>query len=184
MENFISYGPKEAIDYEYTSSLLHDIQAGEVVLVLGAGASLGASSPSGANAPTSKELTRKIADRFLDGEHADDSLAIVAELAVSETGLFPVQEFIRNIFQEIRPAQFHLLLPTFKWAGIATTNFDLVIERGLRTVQRQVTKSGSSNKKWRYGRGKAQVTQKFNVSETTWMHYSDLRRLSAINPQC
>ena len=114
---------------EIHSSLLHNIRAGEVVLVLGAGASIGASNPNGMTAPTSKGLTRMLADRFLGGDHSVDSLASVAELAVSESGLFPVQEFIREIFQDIEPADFHMLLPTFKWAAIATTNFDLIIER-------------------------------------------------------
>ena len=110
-------------------SLLNSVQSGQAVLVLGAGASLGATSPDGRVSPTSSELSGAIAERFLGEEHCSTPLSSVAELAVSESDLFTVQEFIRSMFQNIQPAPFHMLLPTFKWAGLATTNFDLVVER-------------------------------------------------------
>ena len=102
---------------------------GRVVLVLGAGASVGAVNSEGAAIPKGDELARMLSDRFLGGEHADAPLSIVAELAISESDLFTVQEYIRTIFEDFQPAGFHELLPTFKWAGLATTNYDLVIER-------------------------------------------------------
>ena len=114
---------------EIPPNLLHEIQSGRAVLFLGAGASVGAKSSTEVAAPTSPELARMIAERFLGGQHTDDPLSVVAELAESEADLFTVQEFIRSKFKDIRPAPFHFLLPTFKWAGIATTNFDLVIEQ-------------------------------------------------------
>ena len=114
---------------ELTPNLLQSVRSGDVVLVLGAGASVGASDALGASAPTGPELARQISERFLGGEHSDSPLQIVSELAISETSLQTVQEFIRNVFQDIGPAPFHSLLPTFKWAGLATTNYDLVIER-------------------------------------------------------
>ena len=114
---------------ELPSNLLKNVQAGDVVLVLGAGASLGASNSTGDSAPTSSDLARMIANEFLGGEHAADPLPIVSELAMSESDLPAVQEYIRTIFQDLYPAPFHQLLPTFKWAALATTNYDLVIER-------------------------------------------------------
>ena len=110
-------------------NLLNAVKSGQAVLVLGAGASMGACSPYGQMAPSSSELAREIAERFLDDQHYFNPLSSVVELAVSESDLLTVQEFIRLRFQDINPAPFHLLLPTFKWAGIATTNFDLVVER-------------------------------------------------------
>ena len=110
-------------------SLLNSVQSGDVVLVLGAGASIGSSGSLGASAPTGRELAHQISDKFLGGQYSDAPLQIVSELAISETSLQAVQEFIRTIFQDLRPAPFHMLLPTFKWAGLATTNYDLVIER-------------------------------------------------------
>jgi len=58
----------------------------------------------------------------------------VAELAISERDLPTVQEFIASIFREFNPAEFHKLLPRFVWSGIATTNYDLIIERAYDAV--------------------------------------------------
>ena len=114
---------------ELPANLLQSIESGNIVLVLGAGASIGASSPAGTPAPTGPQLAGMIANKFLGGQHAGDSLPIVSELAISESDLYTLQEYIRTIFHELQPASFHSLLPTFKWAGLATTNYDLVIER-------------------------------------------------------
>ena len=118
---------------EIPVNLLENVNDGNVVLVLGAGASIGASRTDGSSAPTSTALAKLIADKFLGGEHETDPLQIVAELAISESSLPQVQEFIRDVFQDINPSAFHLLIPTFKWAALATTNFDLVIERAYST---------------------------------------------------
>ena len=109
--------------------LLNSVRSGDVVLVLGAGASIGAASPNGGSAPTATELATLLSNKFLGGAHSDDPLPIVAELAISESDLTTVQEYIRTLFADLQPAPFHELLPTFKWAGLATTNYDLVIER-------------------------------------------------------
>ena len=114
---------------DLTANLVDSVRSGDVVLVLGAGASIGASDSQGASPPTGPELARQISEKFLGGQHSDAPLQIVSELAISETSLQTVQEFIRTIFQDIWPAPFHLTLPTFKWAGLATTNYDLVMER-------------------------------------------------------
>ncbi len=111
------------------SSLLDNVRDGKVVLVLGAGASVGATNSAGEAPPTGTALAKLLSDRFLGGELDDNSLPVVAELAISESDLLTVQEYIRIIFQDFQPAAFHELLPTFKWAGLATTNYDLVIER-------------------------------------------------------
>ena len=84
--------------------------------------------------PSSKAVPKAVprwirANKFLGGAHTDDPLPIVAELAISESDLPTVQEYIRTLFADLQPAPFHDLLPTFKWAALATTNYDLVIER-------------------------------------------------------
>ena len=109
--------------------LLDGVRSGNVVLVLGAGASLGAATPQGRTAPTAVELATLLSNKFLGGAHTDDPLQIVAELAISESDLSTVQEYIRSLFADLQPASFHELLPTFRWAGLATTNYDIVIER-------------------------------------------------------
>ncbi len=110
-------------------NLVDEIAHGNVVLFLGSGASIGAKNSKGQDPPVAPELARSLAERFLGGELADAPLHTVAELAISERDLPTVQEYIRNLFEEFAPASFHKLLPTFRWAGIATTNFDTIIEK-------------------------------------------------------
>lgn len=101
---------------------------GQVVLLLGAGASIGATNPDGSNPPLGEELRDLIAARYLDGDYSKENLGWVAELAISRSNLYDVQDFIADHFRELIPASFHGLLPEFKWRGIATTNFDRLIE--------------------------------------------------------
>lgn len=110
-------------------ALKEAIREGRAVLFLGAGASLGADSKDGSQPPTGPQLSKMLSDRFLGGEDSDLPLSVVAEYSISETDLVTVQEFIRDIFAKYTPADFHRLIPTFKWAGIATTNYDLIVER-------------------------------------------------------
>lgn len=111
------------------ASLVESVKSGTVVLVMGAGASVGARTPEGEYAPTAPELARRLAERFLGGQHDNDPLPVVAELAISETDLQTVQEFIAEIFDQLEPTAFHRLIPSFRWAALATTNFDRIIEK-------------------------------------------------------
>ncbi len=110
-------------------ALKEAVREGQAVLFLGAGASIGAVSDDASTPPNGGQLAKMLSDRFLGGEDADNPLSVVAEYSISETDLVTVQEYIRDIFLRYEPADFHLLIPTFKWAAIATTNYDLVIER-------------------------------------------------------
>jgi tetratricopeptide (TPR) repeat protein len=109
-------------------ALIEEMRRHKVVLLLGAGATTGAVTGIGTSAPTTPGLTLSLARRFLGGAHADRSLAFVTDLAISESNLIDVQDFIAEQFRDLQPASFHLQVPTFIWRGLATTNFDLVIE--------------------------------------------------------
>ena len=110
-------------------ALKETIREGYAVLFLGAGASIGAESDDGSEPPSGLKLAKLLSDRFLGGEDSDQPLSVVAEYSISETDPVTVQEYIRDEFAIYRPADFHRLIPTFKWAGLATTNYDLIIER-------------------------------------------------------
>lgn len=109
--------------------LIRQIADGKAALILGAGASVGAQHPDGKKAPTGMQLAKLLADQFLGGQYAGSPLSMVAELAISESDLQTVQDFLRTIFEPFTPADFHKLLPEFRWHGIATVNYDLVVER-------------------------------------------------------
>ncbi|MBX3386401.1 MAG: SIR2 family protein [Phycisphaeraceae bacterium] len=125
-------------DTKIPHALLAAVKDGNVALVLGAGASLGAEHPKGEKAPLGADLAKRLSGKFLGGKHADKPLSIVAEYAQNETDLRTVQEFIAQLFEPFRPGEHHRLLPSFKWHGIATVNYDLVLERAYdkSTTQR------------------------------------------------
>ena len=113
---------------EIPRSLVTQVRQGGAVLFLGAGASLGAQIPNGGGPPLGDELRNRIAEKFLSGDYSSESLAWVSELAISATNLFEVQDFIADQFRNLQPAEYQLLISTFRWRGIATTNYDRVIE--------------------------------------------------------
>jgi SIR2-like domain len=110
------------------------IREGRAVLVLGAGASLGAKDASGKSAPSSRELGDRLADRFLGGKYKDLPLSQIAEYAISEADLVTVQEFIRELFEHLEPSDAHRLIPKFVWWGLATTNYDRLVERAYEVT--------------------------------------------------
>jgi len=123
---------------ELSQTLINQVRQGRAVLFLGAGATKGARTPDGKEAPTGNELRELITERFLRGDYSTESLAWVSELAISATNLFDVQDFIADQFRGLRRAEYHLLIPTFRWRGIATTNYDRVIEIAYSTADKAI----------------------------------------------
>ena len=122
------------------TNLVQQVRQGRVVLFLGAGASRDARTRDGKEAPLGDDLRDLIAQRFLTDSYRSESLAWVAGLAISAASLFEVQDFIADQFRDLRPADFHLLIPTFRWRGIATTNFDRVVETAYENASNAVQK--------------------------------------------
>ena len=119
---------------ELPEALVADIRAGNAVLFLGAGASIGAESVDGRRPLSGLELRDALVQRFLGGKFANDDLVWVSELAIAETNLGTVQNYVAELFADLNPAEFHKLLPTFKWRGFATTNYDRLVERTYEVV--------------------------------------------------
>jgi hypothetical protein len=115
------------------SFLKTNIQEGKVVLMLGAGASMGAVSKNGDKAPSGKQLGVLLANRFLGGNFVDYPLNQIAELAISESDPLTVQEYIREILEDLVPTEAHKLLCQFNWYGLATTNYDTLVEKAYAT---------------------------------------------------
>ena len=118
--------------------LLDQIQKGQTVLFLGAGASLGAEHPFSKQPPIGNQLADALNDEFLGGEFKNVALDKVAELAISETDLITVQEFVRDIYYEFIPGKLHKNIPLIPWKAIVTTNYDLIIERAYDDVKERV----------------------------------------------
>ena len=119
---------------EIPANLQEQARQGRVILFLGAGASLGAKNAAGKSPPNGRLLAKLLSEKFLGGQFDDAALSTVAEYAVSEQGLLAVQKFIQEIFDSFEPTEAHLQLPKFRWAGLATTNYDLLVERAYSRV--------------------------------------------------
>ncbi len=111
------------------SYLEAQIQDGKVVLFLGAGASRDASDKNGNPPPTGAQLASLLSKKFLGGKYSDYPLHQVGEYAISESDLVSVQEYIRGLFEGLEPSASYKLMCKFIWSGIATTNYDRLVER-------------------------------------------------------
>lgn len=109
--------------------LVDKLQSGQTVLFLGSGASFGAIHPKKISPPLGNQLSDLIARKFLSEEYLGYPLQLVSELAISESDLFSVQSYVYDLFKEFSPSKFHELISTFVWKAIATTNYDLIVER-------------------------------------------------------
>lgn len=112
--------------------LSQSINSGRVVLFLGSGATIGAKAPSGKEAPKGNDLANILSKEYFGEEKTTKTLSSIAELAISETDIHTVQQFVKDYFDEFEPAEFHLKIPTFRWVAIYTTNYDLVIEKAYQ----------------------------------------------------
>ncbi len=112
--------------------LLEQIRIGNVALFLGAGASYDAKNAKGDQIPNGQMLSNMIAEKFLGANFIGQNLGYISELAMSESSLFEVQNFIAEIIKTFEPAKYHLKIPSFKWKAIFTTNYDLIIEKSYR----------------------------------------------------
>ena len=110
-------------------NLVDYVKQGNVILFLGAGASLSASDKDGNQPPLAKRLGQLLSEKFLAGEMSDSSLSEIAECSISSTNTTTVQDYVREAFEDFEPGQGHRLLTKFSWAGIATTNYDLLVEK-------------------------------------------------------
>ncbi|MBS0186913.1 MAG: SIR2 family protein [Planctomycetes bacterium] len=118
--------------------LADQVRDGRIVLVLGAGASLAAVDDQQRHPPSGKQLSKLIADKFLGGEHSSDPLSSVAEMAAAASNLRAVQRFIAECVSPFSPSRAHLLMPTFRWHGLATINYDELIEHSYDQCKKQL----------------------------------------------
>lgn len=114
---------------EISANLLEQARQGKVVLLLGAGASYGAKDTKGNTPPSGAQLAKMLSEKFLGGQFNSADLSAVSEYAASEQSVLAVQKYIHEIFAPFEPTEAHRLLPRFSWGGLATTNYDLLVEK-------------------------------------------------------
>lgn len=114
---------------ELPHTLIDAVRDQRAVLFLGAGANIGASHPKDRKVPVGTDLRDIICDKYFGGSMKTKSLMSVSAFAANEVGLVAFQKFIREVFEPFGPAEYHHLIPSFRWKAIASTNYDLIIER-------------------------------------------------------
>ncbi|MGO9273647.1 MAG: SIR2 family NAD-dependent protein deacylase [Terriglobia bacterium] len=123
---------------EIPDFLQTQIREGKVVLFLGAGASMTARNSESKAPPSSTQLGQLLAERFLGGKYADHPLQQTAEYSISESSLGDVQGFIRDQLEPFIPSKAHDLICTFAWHGLATTNYDRLLEKTYESNKKRV----------------------------------------------
>jgi len=122
---------------EIPHQLIQQIKEGNVILFLGAGASYGAKNSKGDLIPGGEALSIMLANKYLGDSLAENekkSLAYISELCISESSQYEVEKYISDLFVEFEPEPFHLMIPTFPWKAIFTTNYDLIIEKAYKRI--------------------------------------------------
>ncbi len=114
--------------------LVDHVRQHQVVLFLGAGASLAARSPTGESPPTGAELAKMLSEKFLGGAFNQHNLSAVSEYAASESSILNVQHYIRDVFEKFEPSNAHRLMTRFNWKAVATTNYDLLVEKAYNST--------------------------------------------------
>lgn len=61
---------------------------------------------------------------------------VVSELAASKAGSSLFYQWLADMFEAFEPTEAHLKLPTFRWKAIATTNYDLLVEKAYYRVEK------------------------------------------------
>jgi len=109
--------------------LISAVAEGRAVLFLGAGASRGARDDRGQDIPDADQLAAKIVEAFLGKEYEGFDFRSAYDLACSVRDIPTVQKFLFDHLNSFRPAAFHRIIAALPWAGLLTTNYDLIVER-------------------------------------------------------
>ncbi len=117
---------------ELPQALVDAVREERAVLFLGAGSSRNALHPKNVQMPDGEGLRDFLCDSFFGGKLKTRSLAAVTDYAINERDLLTVQEVVAGFFREFEPADFHKLIPTFRWRALVTTNLDLIVEKAYK----------------------------------------------------
>ena len=109
------------------------------ILFLGAGASKEAKNAANQTPPDADQLRDILADRFFGRPMKNRDVMAVAEMAIASSGgAGLVFDVVRQAFDSFQPSQAHKLISAFNWRMIATTNYDLLVERAYSTAPERI----------------------------------------------
>lgn len=84
--------------------------------------------------PDGRGLAADIVKNFLLKSHEGLNLKEAYDLACSRRSVRELQKYLRDYFVDFQPTAAHLLIPHLPWAGIVTTNYDLLVERAYEAA--------------------------------------------------
>ena len=124
-----SLGPSpEVIDIDALAAAL---KPENTVLLLGAGASIPCGAPSGSQLAT--ELCEQLRGRVVS-----DDLQEATTILQQTVGRQQLVNAIRSRLMPLKPRGGMTALPEFDWAAIYTTNYDMLVEKAYRTVNKAI----------------------------------------------
>lgn len=111
--------------------LVEAVKEKRAVLVFGAGASKESTNDFGDRPPDGNQMRDKLAKKFLGRDSEERDLQTVSEIAISSgAGQPQVFEEISKMVSGFKSSAAHRSISGFMWRGIATTNYDKLIELG------------------------------------------------------
>lgn len=110
-------------------ALIESVRGRRVILFLGAGASMEAVDKNGKHPPGSAKLRELLGRHFFKSTMSQHDLPFVSELAIREHGEPIVFNYIKEILEPFEPSPAHYLIPRFHWRSIATTNYDIIVDK-------------------------------------------------------
>lgn len=118
------------IEIEIPPQLIEAIKTRRAIPFLGAGSSKEATNKMGSRPPDADQLRDILAQRFFGKAIPNRDVMAVAEMAIQISGgQAQVFEAVRLAFDSFEPGAAHQRLCEFNWRMIATTNYDLLLER-------------------------------------------------------
>ncbi len=125
---------KQSLSLPHT--LLEAVKDKRAVLIFGAGASKECLNKAGQKPPDGNQMRDLLAEKFLGTQNETRDLMTVAEMAISNgVGEPQVFEEVSRMVSGFSPSAAHKSLAEFNWRGLATTNYDKLIEDAYGEVE-------------------------------------------------
>jgi hypothetical protein len=119
--------------------LAEAVKSKRAILFLGAGASKEAKNSAGQTPPDADQLRDILAQRFFGKPIKNRDVMAVAEMAITSSGgAGLVFETVRQAFESFQPSKAHKLISAFKWRMVATTNYDLLVEKAYSASPQRI----------------------------------------------
>lgn len=116
--------------------LVEAVKEKRAVLILGAGASKECRNSAGDTPPDGNQMRDQLASKYLGTRNEKRDLMTVSEMAIENGHGQPlVFDEIARMLDGFEPSEAHNLVTQFNWKGLATTNYDTLLERAYASTQ-------------------------------------------------